>query len=89
MRTYSFFYYKQMCAIVRNEYSTSCLQADFRAGLKELYRKDDDDDDGTQADKDLPDFEDMSVFCISANDYLKVMKIKTRKVCISIVLSCA
>jgi len=68
-----------MCAIVRNEYSTSCLQADFRAGLKELYRKDDDDDNGTQADKDLPDFEDMSVFCISANDYLKVMKIKTSR----------
>jgi len=47
--------------------------------LKELYRKDDDDDDGTQADKELPDFEDMSVFCISANDYLKVMKIKTSR----------
>ena len=32
---------KSICATVRNEYSTSCLQEDFRAGLKELCRKPD------------------------------------------------
>ena len=33
---------KALCATVRNEYSKSCLQEDFRSGLKQLYRKDDD-----------------------------------------------
>ena len=75
---------KAMCAIVRNEYSTSCLQADFKSGLKELYRKDDDDDglqsnNSDDAEEALPDDFNMDVFCISANDYLKVMKIKTSR----------
>jgi hypothetical protein len=69
---------KALCATVRNEYSKACLQADFRAGLKELYRKD--DDEGTQENNapEIPlpkDFE-MDVFCISANDYLKISGIK-------------
>mmetsp|Transcript_14818 Transcript_14818/g.32186 ORF Transcript_14818/g.32186 Transcript_14818/m.32186 type:complete len:794 (-) Transcript_14818:1105-3486(-) len=71
---------KAMCSTVRNEYSKSCLQADFKSGLKELYRKDDDDDDRNNDGDDtqtptLPDF-NMDVFCISANDYLKLNKIK-------------
>ena len=69
---------KALCASVRNEYSKNCLQADFRSGLKELYRKDDDDNgsDGNEAQTALPDDFNMEVFCISANDYLKLMKIK-------------
>ena len=71
---------KALCSGVRNEYSKSCLQADFKSGLKELYRKDDDDDgngnDGGQTHTALPDNFEMDVFCISANDYLKLMKIK-------------
>ena len=70
---------KPLCAIVRNEYSKKCLQEDFRSGLKDLYRKDD-DDDGGDVDVDinaaLPEDFNMSVFGISANDYLKLMKIK-------------
>ena len=70
---------KALCSTVRNEYSKQCLQADFKSGLKELYRKDDDDDrandsNGTQTA--LPEEFNMDVFCISANDYLKLMKIK-------------
>jgi hypothetical protein len=72
---------KAICATVRNEYSKTCLQDDFRQGLKELYRKDDDEDGGNgeaEATTVMPlseDF-DMDVFCISSNDYLKVMGIK-------------
>lgn len=67
-----------MCAIVRNEYSKKCLQEDFRSGLKDLYRKDDDDDGGGDVDVNaaLPEDFKMEVFGISANDYLKLMKIK-------------
>jgi len=72
---------KALCATVRNEYSKSCLQADFESGLKELYRKDDDDggdqnSNNNGAEKALPEDFNMDVFCISANDYLKIMKIK-------------
>jgi hypothetical protein len=69
---------KPMCATVRNEYSKSCLQEDFRSGLKELYRKDDDDDGNTDDNQQsaLPEDFNMDVFCISSNDYLKLMKIK-------------
>lgn len=72
---------KALCSSVRNEYSKSCLQADFKSGLKELFRKDD-DDDRISSDRDntqqavLPEDFEMDVFCISANDYLKLMKIK-------------
>jgi hypothetical protein len=62
---------KAICALVRNEYSKECLQEDFRAGLKELYRKD--DDDGLEPEEvELPDDVNLDVFAISANDYLKI-----------------
>ncbi|KAL7529808.1 hypothetical protein ACHAXR_004427, partial [Thalassiosira sp. AJA248-18] len=70
---------KALCSSVRSEYSKSCLQADFKSGLKELYRKDDDGDRGNDKDDTqtaLPEDFNMDVFCISANDYLKLMKIK-------------
>lgn len=69
---------KTLCAAVRNEYSKSCLQEDFRSGLKELYRKDDetDGDSKDNASVCLPEEFNMDVFCISSNDYLKIMKIK-------------
>jgi tetratricopeptide (TPR) repeat protein len=70
---------KTLCAAVHNKYSRSCLQDDFRSGLKELYRKDDDADSGNDDSNDniaLQDDFNMDVFCISANDYLKLMKIK-------------
>ena len=35
---------KSICATVRNEYSTACRQEDFRAGLKELCRKPDEEE---------------------------------------------
>ncbi len=73
---------KTMCSIVRNEYSKQCLQEDFRSGLKELYRKDDDDgDDGGDAEANvaLPEDFNMEVFAISANDYLKIMRIKASR----------
>jgi hypothetical protein len=69
---------KTMCATVRNEYSKSCLQEDFRSGFKDLYRKDDDDDGNTDDNQQsaLPEDFNMDVFCISSNDYLKLTKIK-------------
>ena len=72
---------KPLCAQVRNEYSTSRLQADFRAGLEEMYRSDDDDGGDAAASDQLPRSSvpeglDMDVFCISANDFLKVQGIK-------------
>ena len=72
---------KSICAEVRNEYSKRCLQEDFKSGLKELYRKDDDDmDDSDETNKNaLPDDFGLDVFCISANDYLKLMSIKPRR----------
>ena len=73
---------KTLCAIVRNEYSTKCLQTDFRAGLKDLYRRSDDEDgDGSQQEQTevaLPDDFNMDVYCISSNDYLKVQGIKPK-----------
>jgi hypothetical protein len=69
---------KALCAIVRNEYSKACLQADFRAGLQELCRTDDADGAPENNTPEIPlpnDFE-MDVFCISANDYLKISGIK-------------
>lgn len=72
---------KSLCALVRNEYSKTCLQEDFRAGLEELTRKPDDEEGGNAIDEIVPtavipdDFQ-INVYCISANDYLKVQGIK-------------
>lgn len=65
---------KPICAAVRNEYSKSCLQEDFRSGLKELYRKDDDGDEeiNNNVQTALPEEFNMDVFCISANGMLPV-----------------
>lgn len=74
---------KPMCANVRNEYSKSCLQEDFRNGLKALYNNNDDDDEDNAAASSnktqnvLPEDYNMDVFCISSNDYLKLMGIKS------------
>lgn len=75
---------KAICANVRNEYSKSCLQEDFRSGLKALYNSDDDNDgDGASGGVNnkpqnaLPEDYNMDVFCISSNDYLKLMGIKS------------
>ena len=71
---------KAICATVRNEYSTASLQEDFRAGLKELCRKPDEEEaEGGQeslTSTPLPEDFTMDVFCISANDYLKIEGIK-------------
>lgn len=70
---------KAICSSIRNEYSTACLQDDFISGLKELYRKDDDDGEASNTETALPEEFNMDVFCISSNDYLKLMKIKPRR----------
>jgi hypothetical protein len=70
---------KAICSSIRNEYSTACLQDDFKSGLKELYRKDDDDGEASNTETALPEEFNMDVFCISSNDYLKLMKIKPRR----------
>ena len=72
---------KTLCSLVRNEYSIKCLQEDFKAGLRELYRKDDDSTgnksnmDTVDVPQDLQDI-DLPVFACSSNDYLKVQGIK-------------
>lgn len=61
---------KSICATVRNEYSTACLQEDFRAGLKELCRKPDEEEaegvqDSTTSNIPLPeDFNMDGKFCV-------------------------
>ena len=70
---------KTLCATVRNEYSKKCLQDDFKAGLKDLYRRGDveDEEDGNAPPETvLPEDFEMDVYCISANDYLKIQGIK-------------
>jgi hypothetical protein len=71
---------KAICATVRNEYSKGCLQEDFKTGLKDLYRKDDEDDggDAPAPATALPEDFEMDVFAISANDYLKIQGIKPK-----------
>ena len=78
---------KPLCALVRNEYSTQQLQSDFRSGLEDMMRgpdaeEMDEEDDGnndseTAQNNPLPDDFQLPVFCISANDYLKVTGIKS------------
>lgn len=72
---------KSICATVRNEYSKACLQEGFRTGLKEMTRKPEDEDETGTGNNDavaspLPENFEMDVYCISANDYLKVQRIK-------------
>ena len=63
---------KAICAKVRNEYSTKCLQEDFISGLKEIYRDAEGSSEGEGNDVGIPPDMNLPVFCISANDYLKV-----------------
>jgi len=74
---------KTLCAQVRNEYSTKCLQSDFRAGLEELYREsrgtEENQDNNTSSEPTaLPGDFELDVFCISSNDYLKIQGIKPK-----------
>jgi len=70
---------KTLCAIVRNEYSTKCLQEDFKEGLKALSvtNVEEDDFDANHDNKAIPDDFTMPVHCISSNDYLKMQGIKS------------
>ena len=63
---------KALCAKVRNEYSTKCLKEDFLSGLKEIYRDAQESQDDDENEVSLPIDIDLPVFCISANDYLKL-----------------
>eukprot|EP00536_Pseudo-nitzschia_multiseries_P011811 jgi/Psemu1/289916/fgenesh1_pg.422_\ len=63
---------KAICAKVRNEYSTKCLQEDFIAGLKEIYRDANESSGDDENEIAIPTDVSLPVFCISANDYLKV-----------------
>jgi hypothetical protein len=68
---------KALCAQVRNEYSKGCLQADFRAGLKDLSRGSEEEEGAAPPETAaLPDDFQMDVYCISSNDYLKIQGIK-------------
>jgi chromosome segregation ATPase len=63
---------KGICAKVRNEYSTKCLQEDFITGLKEIYRDEQELSEGGENNVAIRDDISLPVFCISANDYLKL-----------------
>ena len=76
---------KSIAAVVRNEFSTSRLQEDFRVGLEELIHQPDDEDidDGKVEpertnESPLPDDFKLEVHCVSSNDYLKLLGIKPR-----------
>lgn len=77
---------KAMSAIVRNEYSTKCLQDDFLAGLDEMTgiadEKNEADDPTLGRDNNiplpLPDGFQFDVNCVSSNDYMKIRKVKER-----------
>jgi hypothetical protein len=81
--------FKPLCACVRNEYSTAQLKEDFKTGLKDLLRVNGDDGDAEEeydedeqggassASASALDNIELPVFCISANDYLKVAGIKS------------
>ena len=74
---------KSMAALVRNEYSTKCLQDDFRAGLEELTCRPEEEeglDIETTREGNIPsplteDFQ-LDVHCIASNDYLKLQGVK-------------
>jgi len=76
---------KPLCALVRNEYSTTRLQEDFRQGLDELTRGPDVEEhemDMVQEHNNeevlpvIPSDFQMKVHCISANDFLKITGVK-------------
>ena len=82
---------KPLCALTRNAYSTKQLQKDFRAGLDELTRgpdaeeQDEEMDSGEHESQNndeeanvlaIPADFQMKVHCISANDFLKITGIK-------------
>jgi len=68
-----------LAAIVRNEYSTERLQADFRSGYKELTVGDEVTDETDAAPQDsntldpLLDDSNIDVFCVSSNDFMKIV----------------
>lgn len=80
---------KPLCARVRNEFSTTQLQEDFRLGLEDLCRPEDDEaadlrtgrggssSASLPSQRPLPEDYRMDVHCISANDFLKLTKIKS------------
>ena len=63
---------KAICAKVRNEYSTECLKEDFITGLKEIYRDTQESAEDEESGVAIPSDVSLPVFCISANDYLKI-----------------
>jgi len=67
---------------VRNQYAMVTLQEQFKAGLLELTKKDEEEmveDEEDQPTKvNIDDFH-LKVFCTSANDYQKAAKIKPSK----------
>jgi hypothetical protein len=68
---------KGLCARVRNKYSTTCLQEDFRLGLDEMTRRDDEDEvEPGMENLAIPADWQMQVFAISSNDYLKCTGLK-------------
>jgi len=67
---------KVMCAKVRNEYSTKCLQEDFNTGLREVYSNAHETYEDDKNEIAIPTEISLPVFCISANDYLKITGIK-------------
>ncbi len=72
---------KSLCSSVRNEYSTTCLQEDFRLGLKELCRGAEEESNNPvagAAQLPLPDDFEIDVFANSANDYLKISGVKNQ-----------
>lgn len=70
---------KSMCALVRNEYSKTRLQEDFRSGLKELTQGSEEDGLHAVDAPPIPNDFKMDVYCISANDYLKIQGIKSSR----------
>lgn len=72
---------KALCATVINEYSTKCLQDDFKDGLKAMYHTSDEDGDHRAQNPQvttLPDDFETDVHCISSNDYLKIQGIQPK-----------
>eukprot|EP00934_Nitzschia_sp_Nitz4_P006876 Nitzschia sp. Nitz4//scaffold16_size188269//174378//181326//NITZ4_001819-RA/size188269-augustus-gene-0.84-mRNA-1//1//CDS//3329538601//6866//frame0 len=75
---------KAIAAGVRNEYSTKCLEDDFKAGLQELTDGLAEDEPvgntttgfGGQPNHSIPDDCQLDVYCVASNDYLKIQGVK-------------